>query len=71
MPRNVNVDDELEMPEFENAGREEIPEIPAPRKTTARKKGSYPRAVPKEFDLRAAHLAWKEKYGIEDDNEIW
>ena len=38
---------------------EEIPEVPAaPR-------GSHLRVV-KEFDLKAAHHAWKERNGIED-----
>lgn len=69
MPRSLNIDDELhEMPELtEETAAEEIPDIPAPKKATSRRKGAYPRSVPKEFDLRAAHQAWKEKYGIEDD----
>jgi hypothetical protein len=31
------------------------------------KHGSPVRSVTKEFDLRAAHHAWKERHGIEDE----
>jgi hypothetical protein len=68
MAQNLKIDEELdEMPDYTDAPAEEIPEIPAPKKAGARKKAAFPRAVPKEFDLRAAHQAWKEKNGIEDD----
>lgn len=72
MPHNIDIDDDLqEMPEFgddEAAGEvEEIPEIPAPKKPSTRKKSAVARTVHKEFDIRAAHAAWKEKNGIEDD----
>lgn len=70
MAQNLTINDELhELPDFtEEPEAEKIPDIPAPRKAaTGRKKGAYLRAVPKEFDLRAAHQAWKEKNGIDDD----
>lgn len=73
MARKLKLDDDLdEIQEFtdEDAdlGREEIPEIPAPRKATGtRKRTTYPKAVHREFDIRAAHQAWKEKNGIDDD----
>lgn len=32
-----------------------------------RTKGSHLRVISKDFDLRAAHQAWKERNGIESD----
>lgn len=72
MPRNLKIDEELfETPELtEETAAEEIPEIPAAAKGTGRKRKSYQKAAPKEFDLRAAHQAWKEQHGIED-GDMW
>ena len=66
MPRKKKADPSLdempEMPEMADGPIEDIPEI-APRTKT-----SSLRAVPKEFDLRAAHNAWKERHGIDTDD---
>lgn len=72
MARKMDIEDELqEMPDFTEDDVEvveEIPEIPAPpKKAATRKKASPKAAAVKEFDIRAAHQAWKEKYGIEDE----
>jgi hypothetical protein len=73
MARKLDIEDELqELPDFSDDDDadevEEIPEIPAPpKKQATRKKASPKAAAVKEFDIRAAHQAWKEKYGIEDE----
>jgi hypothetical protein len=60
MPRTKKSEEALDdIPEVDGA-HEEIPAI-------ASKRGSHLRAVTKEFDLRAAHHAWKERNGIEDE----
>jgi len=54
---------------LEGAGEapvEDIPEVPKAVKASGRKKAPKAARV-KEFDIRAAHQAWKEKNGIEDD----
>jgi hypothetical protein len=58
MPRKKKSEEPLDTPEL-NGVHEEIPTIPSPTRA------SHMRVV-KEFDLRAAHLAWKERNGIED-----
>jgi hypothetical protein len=69
MPQDLELDDDLLDADDDNVEAEEIPEVPAPpKKPAGRKKSAFPRAVAvKEFDIRAAHAAWKEKNGIEDD----
>lgn len=69
MTQDLELDDAILDADEEPAVVEEIPEVPAPvKKPAGRKKSAFPRAVPlKEFDIRAAHAAWKEKNGIEDD----
>ena len=47
---------------------EEIPQVPKAVKASSGKKAKASKvARVKEFDIRAAHQAWKEKNGIEDD----
>jgi hypothetical protein len=58
MPRKKKSEEPLDPPEMNDA-HEAIPTIPSPTR------GSHMRVV-KEFDLRAAHHAWKERNGIED-----
>lgn len=73
MPQNMKIDDEF-LEGLEGAGElpvEEIPDVPKALKGPAVKgvkKAKTPKiARVKEFDIRAAHQAWKEKNGIEDD----
>lgn len=62
--------DDLDIDET-NVVIEEIPEIPKPKKASTRKKSAQPKtAAAKEFDIRAAHQAWKEKNDI-DDSYPW
>lgn len=64
MAQNLDIGDEF----LGGSVVEEVPDVPAPKKPAGRKKAAYLRAVPaKEFDIRAAHQAWKEKNGIDDD----
>ncbi len=68
MAQNLELDDELlDEGEVDETEAEEIPEIPQPKKPAVRKKGAPKAVLSKEFDIRAAHQAWKEKNGIEDD----
>lgn len=68
MAQELELDDDfLDDTDVDESAMEEIPEIPQPKKPAARKKGKGAKAAPKEFDIRAAHQAWKEKNGIEDD----
>jgi hypothetical protein len=71
MSQSLKIDDELleEIESVDEPVTEEIPEIPKPVKpvaSTKKAKGAKPVRT-KEFDIRAAHQAWKEKYGIEDE----
>lgn len=65
---SLNIDEKLlDIENVDEAVPEEIPEITKPTKASARK-AKAPKVVrAKEFDIRAAHQAWKEKYGIEDE----
>jgi hypothetical protein len=76
MPQNLKIDEELlELETAEEPFAEEIPEIPKAVKSTSAKKVKAVKAPkvrrPKEFDIRAAHQAWKEKYGIEDEPKYY
>jgi hypothetical protein len=53
-----------EMPELLDGPVEVIPEIPTATKNP------HLRALTKEFDLKAAHHAWKERHGIDPD-DMW
>ncbi len=69
MERDLKIEDDLlDDTEFDDTEMEEVPEIPEVKKPAPRKKGKSAKAAGlKEFDIRAAHQAWKEKNGIEDD----
>jgi hypothetical protein len=72
MAQDLELDDDfLDEADVDESEMEEIPEIPEPKKPVApasRKKAKRAKtAIAKEFDIRAAHQAWKEKNGIEDD----
>lgn len=73
MPQNLKIDEELlELETADEPFAEEIPEIPKAVKSTSAKKAKAPKVRrPKEFDIRAAHQAWKEKYGIEDEPKYY
>lgn len=64
MPRKKSAASPDEMPELVDGPIEVIPEIPT------RTKAPHLRAVTKDFDLKAAHHAWKERNGI-DPNDLW
>lgn len=69
MAQDLELDDDfLDEADVDESQMEEIPEIPEPKKPVAPKKAKRAKAaLAKEFDIRAAHQAWKEKNGIEDD----
>ena len=68
MTQSLKIDENLlDIETVEEPVREEIPEITKPIKASA-KNAKGPKIVRvKEFDIRAAHQAWKEKHGIEDE----
>jgi hypothetical protein len=66
----VKIDDALleDIDVTADVAAEDIPEIPKVVKAAPARRGRASKTVRvKEFDIRAAHEAWKEKNGIEDE----